>query len=139
MWPERTVDNRLLAWTLGADGAFELALGLALATAPLTGLASGLALPAPAAPALVAGVGALLVPVGLGLLALTRRPSARLVASVAALNAAGALLLVGWLAAGWTAFGAAGRLLVAATVAALAVLAALELAGLRRSGPPAVP
>lgn len=132
MLPDPDDRHQLLAWTIWSDGLFELALGLTLATSPLTGLLGRLALAAPATPPLIVGFGLLLLPVGLGLLAVSRRRPPEVVVGLAAANAAGAVVLAGWLLWRWQEFGAAGQVVTGATAAALVTLALLELAGLPR-------
>lgn len=133
MFPHRRDRSPLVAWTLWCDGVFELALGVLLATAPLTGLLDAFGLPAPAWPPVVVGFGVLLLPVGAGLVALSRRWTPDLVRTLGLVNAAGALLFAFWLGWAWPAFAAPGRLLTGITAGALAVLAAAELAASRRS------
>ncbi len=132
MLPDPDDRQRLAAWTIWCDGVFELALGLKLATSPLTGLLGRLMLPAPATPTLVTSFGLLLLPVGLGLLALSRRRTRVAVLALVGANAGGAVVLAGWLLLRWPAFGTAGQILTALTTAVLIILAVLELAGLRR-------
>ena len=132
MLPDPNDRDRLVAWTIWCDGLFELALGLTLATSPLTGLLGRLALPAPATPPLVVGSGLLLIPLGLALLAMSRRRTRVAVVSLAAANVAGAAVLSGWLLWRWQGFGGAGQVVTAVTAGALVILALLEFEGLRR-------
>src|SRR5213594_1902884 len=116
---QRRDPSPLVTRALWWDGVFELALGLVLASAPLTGLLRSLTFPPPASPALVVGFGIVLVPVGVWLLFLSRRWSAGIVA-----------VLGIWLERAWPGFSALGRQLTAGVALVLALLAACELAGL---------
>jgi len=127
---QRRDPSPLVTRALWWDGVFELALGLVLASAPLTGLLRSLTFPPPASPALVVGFGIVLVPEGGWLLFLSRRWSAGIVAVLGVLNAAGALLFGIWLERAWPGFSARGRQLTAGVALVLALLAACELAGL---------
>ena len=131
MVPQRHDARPLVAWTLWCDGVFEVVLGVLLATAPLTGLLAALGLPPPGWPQLVVGFGVLLLPVGAGLLLLSRRWTAGLVRALGLVNGAGALLFAFWLGWAWAAFAPAGRLLTGAVAGALALLGVVELAALR--------
>ena len=134
MLPPR--DHRpLVAWTLWSDGVFELALGVLLASAPLTGLLDAFGLPAPAWPPVVVGFGLVLLPVGAGLVALSGRWTEDLVRTLGLVNGAGALLFAIWLVWAWAGFAPPGRLLTGVVAVALAVLAVVELAAVRRREP----
>lgn len=64
---------------------------------------------------------------GMALLLLARRPSDRVLSSVALGNTSVAFVVAFWLLAGWTRFSVRGRLLVAVTVTAFLALAVGEL------------
>jgi hypothetical protein len=102
-------------------------LGIALATVPLSGFLSMLALPAPASPPVVVAVGIVLVVAGGLLIALARHPTADVLLAVAVANAAGVVLFAVWLALAWVDFGTSARVLIQLVGAALAALAAVEL------------
>lgn len=105
------------------DGLFELVLGLLLATAMVTHLEVAL----PLHPAVIVGFGIVLLPVGLGLLALARSPNRPIALALALANAGGAVVFGAWLAWRWSDFTVTGQMLVAVTSLVLAVLAGLEL------------
>ena len=132
MLPDRRDPNPVVAWALWWDGVFELVLGCFLASAPFTGLLGALGLPAPASPPRVVGFGFLLLPVGIWLLILSRRWSAGLVTVLGILNAAGAVLFGVWLGWAWGGFAPLGRQVTAGVALVLAVLATVELMGMRR-------
>jgi hypothetical protein len=60
---------RLTQSALIADGVFEIALGLLLATSPLTGLEHRMGLPPPGYTGVIVAAGLLLMPLGATLLA----------------------------------------------------------------------
>lgn len=82
---------------------------------------------APANGGVIGAIAILLLLIGTVLLAVSRRPTDRLLSSVALANATSAFVLAFWLLAGWSYFSALGRLLVAVTVAGLVLLAIGEL------------
>jgi hypothetical protein len=131
MLPDPRDRRPLVAWTLWCDGVFELALGVLLATATLTGLLLALGLPAPAWPPVVVGLGLVLLPVGSGLVALSRRWTADMVRMLGVVNGTSSLLFAFWLGWGWGGFGSWGRLLAGIVAGALGVLAVVELAAAR--------
>jgi hypothetical protein len=82
---------------------------------------------APASPRVIGVLAVLLLLVGVMLLAISRRPTDRLLSSVALANATSAFVLAFWLLAGWTYFSALGRLVVGVAVTGLVLLAIGEL------------
>jgi hypothetical protein len=114
---------------LVADGVFEIALGLLLATIPLTGLEHQMRLPPPANTGVIVAAGLLLIPLGATLLALASIAPRRLVLALAAGNVVSAAVLAGWLVALWPHFAPAGAWVVGVTTVGLIVFGALEARG----------
>ena len=121
-----------MAVVLRLDTIFEFGLGAVLITAAIGSPADGLTMAAPASRVFIIAVGIILLPVGLGLLASSRKPSPSMLNVVAAGNALFALVVTVWLASGWDQFSGLGRLLAAVVVAGLAGLAIAELVAARR-------
>jgi hypothetical protein len=107
------------------DAAFEVVLGLALVLAAATGALDASDFPRPVGTLLLVAVGLLLVLLGV---AIWRGLVGKRELAVG--NALSALAGIVWLAAA-SGFSAAGTLVVAVTVAGLAVLAAVQAATLR--------
>jgi hypothetical protein len=116
----------MAAFALKADAIVEAALAIVLVAGALVGALGGDDLPSPVNGVVVALVGFALIPVAVVLwrLALAQVPK-RTLRLIATANAATALLAAIWLFAA-DGFSDAGRAVVAATIAALATLAALQ-------------
>lgn len=84
-------------------------------------------MPAPAGLMVLVAASIVLLISGIALLLLARRPSDRVLSSVALGNTSVAFVVAFWMLAGWTRFSVSGRLLVAVTVAAFLSLAVGEL------------
>jgi peptidoglycan/LPS O-acetylase OafA/YrhL len=85
-------------------------------------------MPAPASRGLLILVAVLLLIIAVILFALSRIATDRMLATIALANATSAILLAFWLAAAWSSFPTAGRLLLLATIAGLLLLGVAELA-----------
>ena len=110
-----------------ADALFEGALGVVLLTGAAAGWLDSGDVPAPVGMPLIAGVGCLLLGLGVFLFLLARQPVPRtLLQTLATGNLATACAAVAWRAA-VSGFSAAGTALLLATAIALVVLAAVQL------------
>lgn len=125
----------LVRSVLRIDAAFELLLGLALVTAPVTGLKGWLALPAPMDQtwAYIA-VGAALLVAAVLIFEWSRHPRPFHILTLALLNDLGGVLLLAWLfvQTGFTTQGMTAVVLVITGLFALSTVQFLLWAGLRR-------
>jgi hypothetical protein len=87
----------------------------------------GLVMADPASRPVIIAFGVLLLPIGVGLVALSRRLTIRLVRILASVNILSGLVIGVWVIATWKDFSALGRLLAVLTVAGLIVLGTVEL------------
>lgn len=113
---------------LRLDGTFEIALGLLLATSPLTGFHAARNLPAPATTPLVVGFGVLLVPVGIALWGASRGrgPGRSAIQGLALVNGAGAAIFALWVLLARASFPRDAATMVLLTAVVLAILAVLQ-------------
>src|SRR4051812_5031748 len=117
----------MAAFALKADAVVEAALAIVLVVGATTGALGGDDFPSPVNGVVVALVGLALVPVAVVLWRLARTPPVpkRTLRWIATANAVTALLAAIWLFAA-EGFSSAGTAVVAATIAALATLAATQ-------------
>jgi hypothetical protein len=115
------------AFALKVDSVVEAALAIVLVVGAIAGALRGDDFPSPVNGVVVVLVGLLLIPVAVLLWRLAQAPrvARRTLRLIATANAATALLAVVWLFAA-EGFSSAGTAVVAATVAALATLAAMQ-------------
>ena len=109
------------------DGAFELVLGVVLIGLALGSPSDGLTMAAPASKPVITVFGALLLPIGVGLLTLARRLTIPLVRILALVNVLSGLVIGVWLITAWTDFSQLGRLITVLTVIGLILLGTVEL------------
>ena len=116
----------MAAFVLKADAIVEAALAIILVGGAITGALGGDDFPSPVNGVVVALVGLALIPVAVVLWRFARAPvPKRTLRVIATANAVTALLAAIWLFAA-DGFSDAGRAVVAATIAALATLAAMQ-------------
>jgi drug/metabolite transporter (DMT)-like permease len=117
----------MATFALKVDAVVEAALAIVFVVGAVTGALGGDDFPGPVNGVVVALVGVALIPVAVVLRRLARAPKVpkRTLRLIATANAATALLAGIWLFAA-DGFSDAGRAVVAATVAALATLAAMQ-------------
>jgi xanthine/uracil permease len=116
----------MAGFVLKADAIVEAALAIVFVVGAVTGALSGDDFPSPVNGVVVALVGLALIPVAIVLWRLARAPvPKRTLRLIATANAVTALLAAIWLFAA-EGFSDAGRAVVAATIAALATLAATQ-------------
>lgn len=108
---------------LKIDAAFEGAVAAVL----VIGIVAGLNLPLPGGRLTIAVLAVVFAAAGVWIWRIAPTASRSLVVAIAAANAAGGVVLAGWLAVASANFSVAGAALVGATASCFAVLAAIEL------------
>lgn len=116
--------------TLRIDAGFEVAVALALVLLIL----SGMELPIPGRSGSLAVLAIVFFVAGVALWLLSSRAGDRLVGAVAMANAAGGIVVAGWLSVEASHLSPVGSALVIGVANGFFVLAALEVAELRRIG-----
>lgn len=125
----------LVRTVLRIDAAFELLLGIALVTAPATGLKGWLALPAPMdANWAYLALGAALILAAVLIIEWSRHPRPFHLLTLALFNDAGGVLFLAWLfiQSGFTTAGMTAVVLIIAALFALSTVQFLLWAGQRR-------
>lgn len=115
--------------SLRIDAGFEVAVAFALALLIL----SGMEMPVPGRTGSLAVLVIVFLGAGVALWLLSRRANVRLVGAVAIANAAGGIILAGWLSVEAARLPIAGLVLVIAVAFGFFALAALEIVELKRA------